>query len=126
MCPLFLRTALTIGHVAVAVPSPLVSSLSTPSSDLLSRRDKARDAAALASLIQDIVLCHSKSERQAIVFVSTKHAADAIGNASGLDGISVAALHGGIAQETRDKVMEGFRKGLFPRHIYTTYVCIKR
>lgn len=113
---IYFRTASTIEHLAVAVPPPLVSSLTEQSP----HSDRSQDAAALASLIQDIVLCHSKSEKQAIVFVSTKNAADAIGNASGLEGISVAALHGGIAQETRDKVMEGFRKGLFLNHIETS------
>lgn len=65
----------------------------------------------LAGVIQDCVLSFSGRERQSIVFVSTKADADTIAHAEGMGLVTTAVLHGGIEQETREKVMEGFRKG---------------
>ncbi|KAL8425395.1 hypothetical protein Efla_003623 [Eimeria flavescens] len=89
-------------HVAIEIPSSL-----SPSS--------------LASVIQDCVLSLSGRDRQSIVFVATKAEADQLAHAGALKGglLSSAVLHGGIQQESREKIMEGFRQGRYKALICT-------
>ncbi|KAL8426139.1 hypothetical protein ACSSS7_008249 [Eimeria intestinalis] len=76
----------------------------------------------LASIIRDCVMTFSERGRQSIVFVATKAMADQLAHAgtasSGLM-FSSAVLHGGIEQETREKVMHGFRQGRYKALICT-------
>ncbi|KAL8454818.1 hypothetical protein Emed_000069 [Eimeria media] len=96
-------TASAVEHVAMELPSGL-------------------PAPVMASVIRDCVLTFSERDRQSIVFVATKAMADQLAHAgataSGLM-LSSAVLHGGIEQETREKVMQGFRQGRYKALICT-------
>ena len=48
---------------------------------------------------------------QSIVFVGTKHDADAIHNTLTSEGYTCSLLHGGVDNAVRDQTMESFRKG---------------
>ncbi|KAL8455228.1 hypothetical protein Emag_000931 [Eimeria magna] len=97
------KTASAVEHVAMELPMGLPVSV-------------------LASIIQDCLLTFSARDRQSIVFVATKSMADQLAHAgataSGLM-LPSAVLHGGIEQETREKVMQGFRQGRYKALICT-------
>ncbi|PHJ19565.1 dead deah box helicase domain-containing protein [Cystoisospora suis] len=121
-----LRTSSTVQHLAVRLPDlPTVggggrSSFSSRSSSRSSSKG-SRGSSSIASvagpLLQDLVLAESESGKQAIVFVPTKADADGLANSGGLGGggVDTAVLHGDIGQETRQAVMEGFRKDVAAR-----------
>ncbi|KAL8275496.1 hypothetical protein Esti_000447 [Eimeria stiedai] len=96
------RQASGFRHVAMELPSALPPPL-------------------LASVIRDCVLTFSERDKQSIVFVSTKAMADQLAHAGAASGLmlSSAVLHGGIEQETREKVMQGFRQGRYKALICT-------
>ncbi|XP_026193498.1 DEAD-box ATP-dependent RNA helicase 53 [Cyclospora cayetanensis] len=95
-----LRTSSTVAHMRMELPFGLSSS-------------------SLSSILKDCVLCLSGRDRQSVVFVPTKAEADALGHAEGMGLLSAAVLHGGIEQETREKVMQGFRSGRYRALICT-------
>nr|CEL64672.1 TPA: chloroplastic DEAD-box ATP-dependent RNA helicase 3, related [Neospora caninum Liverpool] len=105
-----LRTSTTVSHLAVRLPALAASSHGRVAP--WSGRGSSPTAAA-APLLQDLILAESASGKQAIIFVPTKADADALANAADFEKIGASVLHGDIGQETRQAVMEGFRRGRY-------------
>lgn len=68
--------------------------------------DKTDKRHALARLLEEL-----PERGRALVFTRTKHGADRLTHQLRSDGMHVAALHGGKAQNLRNKTLEGFREG---------------
>ncbi|KYK69152.1 DEAD/DEAH box helicase domain-containing protein, partial [Toxoplasma gondii TgCatPRC2] len=107
-----LRTSTTVSHLAVRLPSLTPSASALPRSSS-SGRGSSSAVAAAAPLLQDLILAESENGKQAIVFVPTKADADALANAADFERVGASVLHGDIGQETRQAVMEGFRRGRY-------------
>ncbi len=64
-------------------------------------------------------LLMNENPELAIVFTRTKRAAEKIAQRLHADGIECREIHGNLAQNARDRVMQGFRKGKFDELIAT-------
>lgn len=67
--------------------------------------DRAEKRHALTKVLQEI------SEGRILVFTRTKFAADKLAHQLARDGTRVAALHGGKTQGSRNKALDGFKRG---------------
>ncbi|PFH33774.1 DEAD/DEAH box helicase domain-containing protein [Besnoitia besnoiti] len=107
-----LRTASTVSHLAVRLPASSAPARGRFAASA-TRRGNSSTVLAAAPLLQDLILAESESGKQAIIFVPTKADADALANAADFEKIGAGVLHGDIGQETRQAVMDGFRRGRY-------------
>jgi ATP-dependent RNA helicase DDX21 len=82
-----------IKHVSITLPSSDTNRMKT-----------------VSSIIESVILQYSKKQR-AIVFVKRREDADDLTSLKCFKSLSVGTLHGGIAQASRQKIIDSFKAG---------------